>query len=281
MAHLRESAFAAPPRGIQNARVEFKSRDRLLAAVTTDEQGRAVAVWEWSEPEPSDEAAIAAAAEVGPLRLQAERNVHLWNDDRTVIAVDIDETVCHPNYLVVSWGGTDWASPPVADSCDVLWELSKSFHILYVSARPGFLVQTTRQWLKDHNFPPGPLVTGEAVTDVFRQGAAKREALREMRKLYPNILIGIGDKAADIDAFGNNGMFTIIVNSSRGLTGDANRVIFDSWRDVLEFFRRHGDALRDASALTESLAEGSAISEPERRPTVATGSEMFAASGTR
>jgi len=182
--------------------------------------------------------------------------------DRVGLIVDVDETISITDYPSLALGvGTD-DSRPYEHARDVLVRLSRDFEITYLTARPQWLTGHTRKWLKDKGFPPGTVLTTARMVDVYWPGAFKKRAIAALRRISPNLLIGIGDRHTDADAYVANGMLALIVNPRPSVVYHQHAEVLKDWRAIAAFFEEHAAMLRDPEALRTQYGVGGAPLDP-------------------
>ena len=155
---------------------------------------------------------------------------------RSMIAVDIDETISQTDYSAVLWGVGKDKSKPLPHAQAALQRLSKRFDILYVTARPRSIRSKTQQWLDRYDFPKGRLVTSAKLNEFVFQSNYKRSVLGRLRREYPNLVIGIGDKASDAKAYRGARMLPIVVHPWPTHKYRTDDVVLQNWQAVLDYF---------------------------------------------
>lgn len=187
--------------------------------------------------------------------LRAVGTIHRWDSERTIIAVDIDDTIAETEYRQLILKDRDKKSDPVDDSRKTLRRLSDDYHIVYVTARPRFLLEKTRRWLKDEKFPLGPVETARGLRQTLRPTRHKTEVLEDLRDRWPNLLIGIGNNAGDAAAYGANKMLCLIVPPDRKDIDKIGRhaVILRDWDAVADVFEANRDILTDRKELKRAV----------------------------
>jgi hypothetical protein len=239
--------------GVPDRHVKFFVGSRPVGKAKTDAAGRAsVRV----APSGSGRKFV-ARTENGKKVVEAHGRVFAWDPDRTVIGVDLDETICASQYVNLIWGD-GMVSDAYDGSAEAIRELSRDYHILYISARPRFMLDKTRRWLEKKGFPPGPIVFAEDYTACFNQGQVKKQLLADLRKRWPNILIGIGDKYADIECCAPNGMLPVIVNRWKPRFKE-NAVVVKDWPELTRYFREHRAVLTDRALLAFAISRNTPI----------------------
>jgi hypothetical protein len=176
--------------------------------------------------------------------------------ERPVMAVDIDETLSETDYrsLVLGVGHDD--STPLPGAPAALTRLARSFDLLYVTARSRSLAGKTERWLERSGFPKGRLVTSRWIGDLIFQSGYKRRVLSRLRSEYPNLVVGIGDKAADAEAYRANRILPVVVNPwprKKYRTGD---VVLQDWSAVSAFFNANHQLLSNPRRMNDSLSSG-------------------------
>jgi phosphatidate phosphatase APP1 len=169
------------------------------------------------------------------------------------LVVDIDETLCVTDYTNVFWGIGRDDSRPLPNAARIMNSLSRDFRIVYLTARPRNLLEKTRRWIAREGFPQGDIITAPNVLDLISQTTYKQKQLNRMRASYPNMLIGIGDKPTDADAYRKHGMLPVVVNPWRDRHYRAGELIMQDWQQLGEFFERNRDVLTDRPLLAEAM----------------------------
>ncbi len=187
--------------------------------------------------------------------LHATAAIFRWDDDRTAIAVDIDNTISDTEYEDLILEDEDDDSDPLKRARRTLRTLADDYHIIYLTARPRFLLEKTRGWLAEHDFPDGPVLTAPGLRQAVRPEAFKCEALHDLRKRWPNLRIGIGDQSSDAEAYGSNDMLSLIISRRPPRTIGPHAVILRNWKAVARFFEANHETLTDPQEL-EDVIEG-------------------------
>jgi hypothetical protein len=175
---------------------------------------------------------------------------------RTTIVVDIDETLCVTDYNSVLWGiGTD-DSRPLASAPQTLTRLARDYEIIYLTARPKSSEKKSRRWLISRGFPDGRIITSPTLGDFLAQTGFKKSMLARLQRQYGRMLIGIGDKPTDAEAYRQNGMLPLVVNPWKDRRYRRGELIFRDWAGVEAFFERNRELLTDSPRLAEALRDG-------------------------
>ncbi|MBN2562657.1 MAG: hypothetical protein JXQ75_17160 [Phycisphaerae bacterium] len=206
-----------------------------------------------------------AEADVPDCELRAPGRTYVWDGDRTAVAVDIDNTICHTDRDHLLFRATDRNSKPIAGSVQTLSAISHDFDIIYLTARPHPMLDKTRQWLAAHGFPDGPLITAPDWRSALRQQRYKRHALQRLRRYLPNLLIGIGDREADVEAYVANDMLAIRIRDDHR-AADHPSLVFRTWDEIGAVFTAHRAFLADPERLDRSLKNGMIRDDIARPP---------------
>ncbi len=153
-----------------------------------------------------------------------------WDPKRPIIVVDIDGTVSKTDKSELLFHKKDTNSKPFPDAPDVLRRLSKKYNIIFLTHRNELLLNKTRQWLKEHKFPPAPVFTLILGEDPIMAGEYKDEKLREWKKEGWDLRIGIGDKGHDAEAYLQNKMKAIMIGDEDDLPDGTIRV--KGWKEI-------------------------------------------------
>lgn len=244
--------------GVANRSVEFQIDRKAIGSAITDAEGRAQIVVSLPHSTARRVAAIASPYDDS---VSASARCFHWSRERTIIAVDVDHTISDTEYESLLLKPRDEESDPISGSRKALRTLSRDFHILYLTARPRGLLDKTRAWLDEHEFPAGPVLTSAKTSDVIAQTGFRRRALADLRGQWPNLLIGIGDRGGDARAQAANGMLSILIRDDDDKpTGEmpSGTLIFEKWKHAVRFIERHHSTLADPEALTAALRNGTA-----------------------
>ena len=177
----------------------------------------------------------------------------------TTLVVDIDETLCVTDYNSVLWGVGRDDSRPLPNAPEVLRRLSQDYRIVYLTARPTSTRSRTQRWLAREGFPAGDIITSASALELISQTRFKEKMLGKMHRSYSNMLIGIGDKPTDADAYRRTGLLPVVVNPWRDRHYRPGELIMKDWRQLGEFFERNRDVLTDRPLLAESIQSRSAL----------------------
>ncbi len=261
VAYVEKEPVLGLRRDVEKVRVDFYLNGASVGDDKTDGDGRADVKCRLPNESVSS---FEARAVVDGVELRAQGAIHRWTRDRTIIAVDIDETISKTEYRPLILEDRDKKSDPVHDSRKTLRKLSADYHIVYVTARPRFLLDKTRRWLSDEKFPRGPVVTARGLRQWMRPRQHKTRALEDLRDDWPNLLIGIGNNANDAAAYGANKMLALIIPPDRKDIGDIGRhaIILRDWDAVADVFEANREVFGDRKQLERAVKGKRLLSLP-------------------
>jgi hypothetical protein len=232
--------------------VAFLVDGRKIGENTADDEGCVAVMTDSLEGTP---VTFVARAQIGDKTLEATGRVFHWQRGRVIIAVDIDHTISQTNYRKLVLKERVDISPPIAGARETLDDLAKDYYILYLTARPRFLIEKTRDWLAHYNFPPGPVVAAPRVRDAMRQLQFKQKKLHELRLRWPALLIGVGNHASDIEAYASSRMLPVIVYNGGEEKHYSDAVVLQDWQSVHQFFDANTQTLTSPAKL-EKVIDG-------------------------
>ncbi|MCD4699983.1 MAG: hypothetical protein K8R91_05370 [Phycisphaerae bacterium] len=193
---------------VEKATVEFTLERESLEKVLTDEEG--YARLKWTPPKSGDydiKVKITAVPDddykdmlkVTPASLL----VSARPKDAPFIVIDLDHTVVDSGFATVVFSDT---AKPMTRADKVVGELAGKYGIIYLTHRPDLLGNKSKDWLTSNGFVRAPLLVSSFKQSIGDSGKFKSGRLAELRKDFPNISIGIGDKISDVEAYVANDM---------------------------------------------------------------------------
>lgn len=262
----RFAAFAERDRGpfyggVEGVDVRFLVDGAEVATVRSDGGGVATILTRI----PRGKQRFEATASYGGGSFRRSGKILQWRDDEVVVVCDIDSTISDTALEALFFDETDEKSRPIADSAEVLSTIAQRFGILYFTARPKFTLDKTQRWLHVHGYPEAPVMTSLEVRDLIAEGHYKRRELGKLRRVFPNLLIGIGNSHADSTGYGANGMLSLIVNRTGDTLYSRHEIEFESWRQIGTFFEVNGRLLRDPERLRDAARGEETLMVPTLR----------------
>lgn len=244
---------------IENHVVRFKVNGQVVGEGKTDEDGLATYLHAIG-----DQAAgsFTAETEFGGQTLRDERPIFRLKPGRIGIIIDIDGTVSRTDSWDVAVSKKSKKSRPIDQSPRVVQKLAATYNVVFLTARPRFLLAKTRQWIKDHGYPDAPLYIAPGLRKAMDPGQFKREALAMARPHFPDLLIGIGDLETDAYAYGANGMLTLIVGQEPDDDFGNHALLLQNWEMLGRFFEANSELLHDPQRLRRTIEQGGIVAVP-------------------
>jgi hypothetical protein len=188
--------------------------------------------------------------------------IYEWGKDRVAIMCDIDGTIAETSVSGLAFESRDTKSKPMENSREVLARLSEKFDLVYLTARPIYLLEKSRAWLEDHGYPAAPLYTLVRVRESMDAARYKSDSIQIMHKVFPDILIGIGNAGTDMEAYSANGMLALMVDDGKGRLFSAQAIQLQTWEQVERFVEANLGLLENPDALRDVIANGGMILQP-------------------
>ena len=195
-------------------------------------------------------------AHVDGLKLSGKGMMFSRTPHRVGIVLDIDDTISRTRFWDLLRGRRDELSKPLQGAVEVLSRLARDHEIAYVTARPRVLFESTREWLVRNGFPRGPLIVSGGMREAMRAAEYKSRVIARARQSFPDVLIGIGDKASDAAAYSGNGMLTIIIGRASGDGFDDSALVLGDWHTLELFFQANHALLTDPERIRRVVDEG-------------------------
>ena len=205
------SVRSMKPKGVKGATIGFYYDGELLGTAKTDANGGARITF---TPQAAgnynfDVEVIAALKEGEYIPRLASAPLLLAARDKSarLAVIDLDHTLVDSGFIRVLIGG----ARRMADSVEVTNRIAQTHTIVYLTDRPDLLTRKSKTWLARNGYPPGPVLLS-TVSKVFSgAGQFKTDKLTDIRKAYPNVAIGIGDKPSDAQAYVDNRLTAFLI----------------------------------------------------------------------
>ena len=84
--------------------------------------------------------------------------------------------------------------------------------VLYVTDRDESLINSTREWLSRRGFPPGPIFFWSFRESPYSTQEYRKNLLRDLKKQWRRIDLGLGNSMEDIETYRDLGMKTILLS---------------------------------------------------------------------
>ena len=192
--------------------VGFYDGDDLIGEAETDDKGRASL--KWIPPGEGDypftariihvpQGAPKAMLDVRPSPLL----ISARSKDTRFVVIDLDHTVVDSSFFRVLVG----RARAMPNSVEATRRIAGVYSIIYLTHRPDLMTGRSKAWLVDNGYPPGPLLVSQLKEAFGDSGKFKTAKLKAIRKAYPNVEIGIGDKLSDAQAYVDNGLTAYLI----------------------------------------------------------------------
>jgi hypothetical protein len=179
-------------------------------------------------PAPGDytiECQFAGASRLKPASYRA--GVFCKQATRYGIILDIDNTLAATTLKDAFAGRFRLALPLDQDTVRVVNALAKEYELFIVTSRPRTQAPTVLEWLSRNGFPRVPTFFYDPRAEAIRPATAKRKILQELKREYPLIAIGIGDREGDIEGYMSEGLLALGIGREERGTFSVR-----SWSDV-------------------------------------------------
>ena len=120
----------------------------------------------------------------------------------------------------------------------------------------------TKLHYAEHGYPRGPVLTSPGVTENIHIAEHKLANITNVKKDWPLVLIGIGNKASDAQAYGQCKMLSIIVRPQKEEDHGNHSIFMPSWLAIAKFFEANLETLADAGKLDALIAGGQELRLP-------------------
>lgn len=232
-------------------KVTFLADGKEIGAAATDRHGFA----RYCCHVPPGAKSIEGRARVDGRDVRGLGQIFTWDPKRTTVVCDIDETISATNYsTLIDDQPDDTGSKPLPGAPEAVRRLSERFNILYVSARPRFLLEKTRRWLACHQFPPAPVITTPSLAEAIRVQKFKGRTIADLQMLSDNLLIGIGNARTDSEAYAANGLLTLIIDHRDTNRFRSHAIVLNDWAMVEKFFDANKKVLEEPARLRSAIA---------------------------
>ncbi len=183
----------------------------------------------------------------------ATGRIFYWRTGRPILAVDIDHTIAQTDIKQLMTRGQVDRSAPLPGAPEVLGELASDYYILYLTSRPRFLIDKTREWLDCRGFPAGPVVVPMRKRDLVYPFGYKHRTLDLLRQQWPDLRIGIGDSYSDLEAYAASRMLPMILYKGRQQEQSWGAIGVRDWVSVRRFFQANHEVLTNNEQLQEVI----------------------------
>ncbi len=217
-------------RGVMGRKIEFFLGDKLLGEALTDREGLATLLFIPDGEEDYFIRAVLADREdlqtdVASLLVSSRRV-----ETRTAV-LDIDGTLAQSSIWLLPFR-SHRKIRPLSGAIEAVWALAKGYDIIYLTGRDDSFLQKTKEWLDIHAFPRAPIFFWDPEMRLVTPAAHKMLTIKALKKGWPNLVLGVGDRPSDALAYLSAGIKAYIVATHRR-RAPAGALAFRNWREVV------------------------------------------------
>jgi len=162
---------------------------------------------------------------------EAEALVRAVPRGEPVFVADIDGTVSRGTSVGFALHGNSRVIP-FEGAGEALGEIARRAAVAYLTARDHVLLAKTRDWLRSHAFPEGPVLLRRVRIWSASSRRHKIACLEELRSRGINLRWGIGDRRGDVEAYAAAGLAPILLRRRRPRWLAAEIPCVTRWEDV-------------------------------------------------
>lgn len=184
--------------------VTFYRNGKILGRAVSDKKG--VASIKWRPPEETGVYIIKAELYFGEngrgekIYRYSKLIVSVQTEDTPMIIVDLDKTLVKSSFFRVVMD----SAKPMPYAAEAMEKIAQKYSVVYLTHRFSGMTTMSKSWLERYGFPAGPLLTNKS--GQLSSGDYKYGRLRNLKKKFKNIRIGVGDKDSDIESYRMVGM---------------------------------------------------------------------------
>ena len=244
---------------LEGVEVSFHAGGEEIARARTDKLGYAIAVGRV----PSGARKVEARTTFDHRVMKSQGNVYSWEEGRTILVCDIDGTISETDVAALLFDRWDTESRPLPGAAETLRSLSKRYNLMFLTGRPVAWRDKTYKWLEDEGFPAAPAVLAPDLRDAENVEQFKARTISTLRKLYPNVLIGIGNAETDSQAYTASGLLALMIDDGKERRFRSEAVPMRSWKQIQQFFEANQELLSDPARLRSLLSDGGLLLYPQ------------------
>ncbi len=157
--------------------------------------------------------------------------VEVCDPKARLLVCDIDHTVADVSATKFVFKKNEDV-PALPGSPEALTRLSKHYTLVYITARDDAFLRKTKDWLALRKFPRGPVFFWDFGGSNLSHEKYKTREIAAIKKRFPNLAVGVGDKVSDANAYLANGLQAIIIGPERDDDLPAKAVWAKTWAEV-------------------------------------------------
>jgi hypothetical protein len=210
---------------IPDATVGYYLGETMIGQAKTDSTGHARFTW---QPAAVGDYTLTAKLDKVPASWAEDLSklepvslvVSVKKRETRFVVIDLDHTVVDSSFIYVLLGSAD----PMPGSVDGVKKIAENYSVIYLTHRPDLLTHRSKIWLREHGYPLGVLLVSPFKQSLGGSGEFKSSMLADVRIKFPNILVGIGDKISDAQAYVENGMEAYLIPYYKHKVKDMRRM---------------------------------------------------------
>ncbi|MFH1730278.1 MAG: hypothetical protein ABIF82_01335 [Planctomycetota bacterium] len=215
---------------IEGATLEFYGGGKLLGSAKTDDDGIAAITRKYEKPW-RHFVTVKFGAKSKYRANEAALLVDVCDAKTRFIVCDIDHTIADVSATKFVFKKNENV-PALPGSPEALARLSIHYNIIYVTARDDAFLRKTKDWLALRKFPHGPVFFWDFLGKEPSHEKYKTREIADLKKRFPNIVAGVGDKVSDANAYLANGLNAIIIGPERDDGLPAKAIWVKTWAEI-------------------------------------------------
>jgi len=220
---------------IEGATLEFHGGGVLLGSAKTNDDGIAAITRKYDKP-----GQYFVTVKFGAKsKYDAKKGtllVEVCDAKTRLIVCDIDHTIADVSATKFVFKKNEKV-PALPGSPEALARLSKHYRIIYITARDDTFLRKTKGWMALRKFPRGPVFFWDFLGKKLSHEKYKRREIAGLKKRFPNIVVGVGDKVSDANAYLANGLNAIIIGPKRDDGLPAKAIWVKTWAEIEKLLR--------------------------------------------
>lgn len=183
---------------------------KFLGSGETNDDG--VATLEWTAEKPGRyqlEVRLRQGSEY--VGLPGPLTVAVPAPDRTVVLVQLDETVSTATSLQMFRGTANTEIPAVDGAKPILEALATHYQLVYLTDLDASFTSKFKAWLELRDMPPAPVVFWDLFEDSLSHATYMDKLVAKLVKDVPQVRVGIGGQLSDAKAFVKHGLAGIVL----------------------------------------------------------------------
>lgn len=212
----------------------FHLEGQELGRTKTTDDGTASFQWQIPEPKSGEwEFQVSLPEDSRYGSQNALFRVFIRDPKRPSLVIDLDGTICASSELEVGLKAANEIEA-IEGAAAALQELSKSFDLVYLTARDDALINKTREWLDLRGFPRAPLLVRDIKLWNLSAEKYKTNRLLELKKEF-HLFAGVGDRKEDALAYMAAGMQAYLIGKPVEIPQGARKLV--NWAEITKLLK--------------------------------------------